>query len=439
MSALEPLAAPTCPYAPTDLSRLIGLEPELLRCPFPLYDVLREREPVSFDVRLDAFVVTRYADVMEILRDPITYSSAMASGPTSVTGLAQRIVDDPTQPERLRQQAGRRLRMAKTPVLLLSDPPQHKRQRALVASAFSPRRIAALEPEVRALATRMIDAFAARGEVDLVREFALPLPMTVIATMLGVPPADLADFKRWADAFTAGVGSAERPAAEIAQMFADIDAFYDYFTAQITRRRVSGEDDLLTDLVTARMDGVDPLTDDEILLMLAQFLVGGHETTTLMITSMMYRFATDPYLAARVRQEPALLPPLLEEMLRLDAPVQGMFRSTTRATRVGDVDLPEGALLWLVFGSANRDPEAFPDPDLVFPETGRTPHLTFGRFEHFCLGSSVARLELRVAAEVLLNRLRDLRLAREPHELGRHRSFVLYGYPELPLRFTAAP
>ncbi|GAA0608907.1 cytochrome P450 [Sporichthya brevicatena] len=433
------MAAPTCPYAPTDFGRLYELEPELVRCPFPLYDVLRDREPVWFDARLDAYVVTRYADVMEILRDPLTFSSAMASGPTSITGLAQRIVDDPARPERLRNQAARRLRMAETPVLLLADPPQHKRQRALVASAFSPRRIAALEPEVRELAATMIDGFAARGEVELVREFALPLPMTVIATMLGVPPSDLADFKRWANAFTAGVGSADKPAAEVAQMFADIDAFYDYFTEQIARRRARGQDDLLTDLVHARMDGVEPLTDDEILLMLAQFLVGGHETTTLMITSMMHRFATEPYLAARVRREPELLPALLEEMLRLEAPVQGMFRSATRATRIGDVDVPAGALLWLVFGSANRDPEAFPDPDFLSSEARRTPHLTFGRFEHFCLGSSVARLELRVAGELLLDRLREIRLACEPHELERHRSFVLHGYPELPLRFTAAP
>ncbi|WP_019873705.1 cytochrome P450 [Sporichthya polymorpha] len=432
------MTAPTCPYRPADLARLVAGEPELVRCPYPLYEVLRSEEPVAYAERIGAYAVTRYADAIEVLRDHETYSSTMASGPSSVTGLAQRLVDDPATPETLRAQAARRLRMAQTPVLLLTDPPQHKRQRQLVSAAFSPKRINALEPEVRRLATELIDGFAARGSVELVSEFALPLPMTVIATLLGVPPQDMADFKRWADAFTAGVG-ADRTAEEIAQMFADIDAFYDYFTAAIESRRAHPQDDLITDLLSARMDGEEPLSVDEILLMMSQFIVGGHETTTLMITSAAYRFATDPALADRVRKEPALIPGLMEEMLRLDAPVQGMFRVTTRPTRLGEVDLPEGALLWVVFGSANRDPEAFPHPDELPPPDASSksqPHLTFGRFEHFCLGSAVARLELRLATELLLTRLPDLALGCDPADLRRHGSFVLHGYPELPLRFT---
>jgi cytochrome P450 len=405
-----------------------------VRCPFPLYDVLREQDPVAYAERLGAYVVTRYADAVEVLRDHETYSSTMASGPSSVTGLAQRLIDDPGNSEVLRAQAARRLRMAQTPVLLLTDPPQHKRQRALVSSAFSPRRINALEPQVRRFADELIDAFVERGEVELVSQFALPLPMTVIATMLGVPPEHMDEFKRWADAFTAGVG-AERSAAEIARMFAEIDAFYDYFTHAIEARRAVPRDDLLSDLISARMDGEEPLSVGEILLMLSQFLVGGHETTTLMITSAAYRFARDPALADRVRHDPSLIPGLLEEMLRLDAPVQGMFRLTTRPVRLGEVDLPAGALLWVVFGSANRDPEAFPNPDEVAPGR-RLPHLSLGRFEHFCLGSAVARLELRVATELLLARLPDLTLGCEPAELRRHGSFVLHGYPVLPLRFT---
>jgi cytochrome P450 len=424
-----------CPYSPGDLGKLLTLDPELVRCPWPLYDVLREQEPVAYAERLGAYVVTRYADAVEVLRDHETFSSTMASGPSSVTGLAQRLVDDPATPETLRAQAARRLRMAKTPVLLLTDPPQHKRQRALVSAAFSPRRINALEPEVRRFANELIDRFADRGSVELVSEFSLPLPMTVIATMLGVPPEHMADFKRWADAFTAGVG-ADRSADEIARMFADIDAFYDYFTAEIEDRQAAPRDDLITDLVSARMDGEEPLSIDEMLLMMSQFIVGGHETTTLMITSAAYRFATDPALADRVRAEPSLIPGLIDEMLRLDAPVQGMFRLTTRPAKVGDVELPEGALVWVVFGSANRDPEAFVGPDELGDTTGRLPHLTFGRFEHFCLGSSVARLELRLATELLLERLPGLTLGCDPAELRRHGSFVLHGYPALPLRFT---
>ena len=432
------MTAPTRSYAPADLGHLVTGEPELVRCPFPLYDVLRDEEPVAFGERLGAYVVTRYADAVAVLRDHETFSSTMASGPSSVTGLAQRLVDDPTTPEVLRAQAARRLRMAQTPVLLLTDPPQHKRQRALVSAAFSPKRVNALEPEIRRFAKGLIDRFVERGEVELVSEFSLPLPMTVIATMLGVPPEHMNDFKRWADAFTAGVGAA-RSADEIATMFADIDAFYDYFTRAIESRLETPRDDLLTDLITARMDGQEPLSADEILLMLSQFLVGGHETTTLMITSAMYRFATSPDLAGAVRADPSSIPRFIDEMLRLDAPVQGMFRLTTRPARIGDVELPEGALVWVVFGAANRDPKAFACPNEIATESSSPPHLTFGRFEHFCLGSSVARLELRIATELLLARLPDLHLGCDPADLRRHGSFVLHGYSALPLRFTASP
>lgn len=221
-------------------------------------------------------------------------------------------------------------------------------------------------------------------------------------------------------------------------MFADIDEFYNYFTDAIELRRAAPRDDLLTDLINARMDGEEPLSVDEILLMLSQFLVGGHETTTLMITSATYRFATDPALADRVREDTSLIPGLLEEMLRLDAPVQGMFRVTTRPARLGDVELPAGTPLWVVFGSANRDPEAFENPDDLAPGSGRPPHLSLGRFEHFCLGSAVARLELRVTTELLLTRFPKLTLGCDPAELRRHGSFVLHGYPSLPLRFTTA-
>jgi cytochrome P450 len=428
-------AATECPYSPADLGRLLSGDPELVRCPFPLYDVLREQDPIAYAEGLGAYVVTRYADAVEVLRDHETYSSTMASGPHSTTGQAQRVVEDPTTPDALRARAQRRLQMAKTPVLLLTDPPQHKRQRQLVSAAFSPRRINELEPEVRRIANRLIDAFLDRGEVELVSQFSLPLPMTVIATMLGVPPEHMADFKRWADAFTAGVG-ADRSTEEIAQIFADIDAFYDYFTAEIELRRAAPRDDLLSDLISARMDGEQPLSVDEILLMLSQFIVGGHETTTLMITSAVYRFARDPALAEHARRDPSLIPGLVEEMLRLDAPVQGMFRVTTRPVRLGEVDLPAGALLWVVFGSANRDPEVFEHPDDVAPGTRRSPHLTLGRFEHFCLGASVARLELRVSMELLLTRLPDLGLACPESELRRHGSFVLHGYSALPLRWS---
>ena len=430
-----------CPYTPADLTRLIAREPELVRCPFPLYDVLREQAPVVHNEALNAFVVTRYEDVLDVLRDTATFSSAQASGPNSVTGLAKKLLADPATPERLRTQAQRRLELSESPVLLFTDPPLHKRQRQLVSAAFSPKRVKQLEPDVRRLTGELIDdliaVHAAEGSVDLVKVFSIPLPMTVIATLLGVPPSDMDQFKRWSNAFTAGVGAVDPTPEEIAEIFDEVSTFYDYFTAQIERRRRAPEDDLLTDLVAARMEGEEPLTLDEILQMLVQFLVAGNETTTNSVTTLMFRLAQEPELAERVRANSALIPPLIEEMLRVEAPVQGMFRVATTDTTLAGVDIPAGSVIWLVYGSANVDGGTFPQPQELDLEGDRAPHVTFGRFEHFCLGSSIARLELRVAAEMLLERLTDIRLACPPDEVPYHRSFVLRGPASLPLTFRA--
>jgi cytochrome P450 len=427
---------PGCPYAPADLDRLFALEPELVRCPFPLYDVLRTQAPVTFNAKLNGYVVTRYDDVIEILKDTGTFSSEKASGPSSVSGLAQKILDDPNSPALLRAQAERRLKIAQSPVLLFTDPPLHKRQRQLVSAAFSPKRIKQLEPEVRRLVDELIDAFVEDGRVDLVPAFAIPLPMTVIATMLGVPPANMDQFKRWSNAFTAGVGAIEQDAEAMAEIFAEVDTFYDYFTAEIERRRVEPQDDLLTDLVAARMDGEAPLTLDEMLQMLVQFLVAGNETTTNSTTTMVWKLAQDPELQERVRANPALCNPLVDELLRVEAPVQGMFRVSTADATVGGVDIPAGSLVWLVYGSANLDPQTFPEPATIDLQGERAPHLAFARFEHFCLGSSIAKLELRIAAEVLLARLGDIRLDLDPADVTYHRSFVLRGIASLPITFT---
>jgi cytochrome P450 len=425
-----------CPYTPADLTRLFSGDPELGRCPFPLYDVLRERAPVVRNEKLNAFVVSRYADVVEVLRDPVTYSSAMASGAGSVSGLAKEIVADPDAPEELRAQAARRLRIAESPVLLFTDPPLHKRQRTLVSAAFSAKRVKQLEPDVRRLTGELIDAFVADGHVELVGQFSIALPMTVIAVLLGVPPSEMAMFKRWSNAFTAGVGAVEHTEEQIATIFAEVDTFYTYFTEQVERRRHTPQDDLLTDLVAARLDGEAPLTLDEILQMLVQFLVAGNETTTNAITTLMYYLAQDPALARRVRENTALVEPLVEEMLRVEAPVQGMFRVSTADSTIGGTPVPAGSLIWLVYGSANRDDDAFVDAAAIDLDADRAAHLTFARFEHFCLGASIARLELRVAAELLLARLDDIRLAVPAEELTYHRSFVLRGLSSLPLTFT---
>ena len=428
-----------CPYSPGDLDRLLALDTDLVRCPFPLYEVLREHAPVVRNERLGGYVVTRYADIMEILRDTTTFSSAMASGPSSVSALAKTLIADPATSPRLRAQAERRLRIAESPVLLFTDPPLHKRQRDLVRNAFGARRVKLLEPDVRVLTDELLEGLAQaapNGPVDVVPMFSIPLPMTVIATLLGVPPQHMDEFKRWSNAFTAGVGGLEQSPEAVAEIFEAVDNFYDYFTAEIEARRTDPRDDLLTDLVSARTRDEEPLSLDEILQMLVQFLVAGNETTTNMATTLLFQLASDPDLAQRVRANPALVSPLVEEMLRVEAPVQGMFRVSTADSKIGDVEVPAGSLLWLVYGSGNRDEQAFTGADEIDLEADRGLNLTFAQFEHFCLGANIAKLELRIAVEHLLARFSDLRLAVDAETLTYHRSFVLRGPTTLPLHLT---
>lgn len=430
-------AATTCPYSPSDLTRLFELDKELVRCPYPLYDVVRQEAPVTFNEKLNAWVVTRHDDIVDVLRDTETFSSAKASGSSSVTALAQMLVDDPATPQKLRDQALRRLRLAGSPVLLFADPPLHKRQRVLVSAAFHPRRVKLLEPEVRRLTNELIDGFIDSGAVELVESFAIHLPMTVIATLLGVPPQNTAKFKKWSGAFTAGTGALEHSPAEIADIFAAVDEFYDYFTERIEARRAEPQDDLLSDLIAARMDDEAPLTLDEMLQMLVQFLIAGNETTTNMIDNIVYRLATDADLQARLRESPDLIPSLIEELLRLDSPVQGLFRVAVRDTVIGGQDIPAGALVWVAYASGNRDPSVFEEPDQIDLEADRPPHLTFSRGEHFCLGANIAKLELRVALEILLERLEDIELDIDPKDVEYHRTFILRGIESLPIRFKA--
>lgn len=422
----------------TGFDEVFGLRQEALRCPYDAYREARGDHPVFWSDRLGAHVVTRYADVAEVLRAPESFSSAEASGPRSVTPLAAKLVADPTTPPRLRAQAQRRLRLSESVVLLNADPPVHLRQRKLVNKGFTARRVTGMTDEIRHTAERLVDGFAAERKVELVSQFSVELPMTVIADLLGVPHDLHGTFKRWSDAFTAGTGNLELDSDEVADMFASVDEFYTYFTDQIAARRAEPRDDLLSDLLAARLGGEEPLRLEEMLQMLVQFLVAGNETTTNLLTTTVYRLVTDTELMARVLADRDLVVPLVEEVLRAESPVQGLFRRARVDTTIGGVDIPAGGLLWLVYGSANRDETAFPSgEDILLDRAETQPHLAFGRGEHFCLGAGLARLEARVGIQTLLARLDDLALAGDPARVRWLPNFVLHGIRELPLTFVA--
>lgn len=421
------------------LNELFDLDPGLVRCPYGEYARLRSEEPVRWAERLQAYLVTRHADIVAILRAPERFSSAMASGPGSVTPLAKRLVDDPNASEELKKHAERRIDISKSAVLLFADPPEHIRQRKLVNKAFTARRVREMEPSVERIAHELIDQFAKDGRAELVHQFSIGLPMTVIADVLGVPAELHETFKRWSDAFVAGTGSLNLSDDEVAEIFASVNEFYDYFNEQIADRAANSRGDLLSAIVEAWVDGEQALTHNEMLQMLVQFLVAGNETTTNLITSVMFKLVTDPVLMATVRSDPDQIAKLVEEVLRMESPVQGLFRTANEDTQVGGVDIPEGSNLFLMYGAANRDEDVFADPGTTrLDRSGEGNHLAFGQGEHFCLGAPIARTEARLGINALLERLSDIRLDCAPEDVDYLPSFAQHGVARLPLTFTTS-
>jgi cytochrome P450 len=424
--------------AATEFGRVVHLDPAALRCPYPAFDRLREEAPVTFIADIDSWVVSRFDDIVHVGRHPELFSSALPTGPVLArqqsAAFKVLVTEEPALVARLASaRAGSR-------VLLNADPPEHARQRKIVNRAFTPPKVQALQPRIRAVAHGLVDGFAGRGEVELVAEYAVPLPLTIIAECLGVDEADLPMFKRWSDDFVAGIGNHEMGTDQLRSLLVSQDEFYAYFGARIEERRAAPREDLISDVVHATLDGR-PLEDHEMLGMFTQFLVAGNETTTKLIASGVRLLLEQPALLASVRQGPSALAGLIEEVLRIEPPVQGLYRTATTATEVGGVAIPAGAHLLLLYAAGNRDEQRFPVPDAVDPaRTNTMQHLAFGRGEHYCLGAALARAEGRIALEVLLERLPELRLAPgvDPDQLEYEPSYVLHGLRRLPLAFTAA-
>jgi cytochrome P450 family 142 subfamily A polypeptide 1 len=365
---------------------------------------MREHAPVYRDGKNSIWGVARHADVMRVSRDPKTFCSSGSSRP-----------DAPPIPS-----------------MINLDDPEHMRRRNLVNRGFTPRRVADHEPRVRAVCADLIERAAARGEFDFVRDVAAPLPMIVIGDMLGVAPEDRSDLLRWSDDLLLGTSAtAPESARQAAQRaFGEYVAYHRRVAAE---RRARPADDLLSVLVHAEIDG-SRLSEDELLHESLLILVGGDETTRHVISGGTYQLLLHPDQLERLLREPALVPVAVEEMLRWVTPIQNMNRTATRDVELGGSRIRAGDKLLMLYPSANRDESVFRDPFRFDVARDPNDHVAFGGYgAHFCLGSSLARLELRVMFEELLRRAPGLRLASDAPPPLRPSNFIV-GLESLPVR-----
>jgi cytochrome P450 len=383
--------------------------------PHPLYHRMRAAAPAYCGRgpgggRL--WFLTRYADVQRALRHP---------------GLARdldRLPDELAAPHRpLRNDVLAALGLDRH--VLNLDPPDHTRLRRLIAPAFGPRTIAALVPRIRQLTTELLDAIATQGgKLDLIDALALPLPVVLIAELLGIPIDDRAQFRSWVEQMINETGRPSRQAAT---------EFLGYLDDRIERRRTSPGDDLISQLIQAEAEQ-DRLSHGELLSTAFLLLAAGHETSVKLIGNGALALLSFPEELARLRARPELIGSTVEEVLRFDGPVESpMLRFTLTDVDFGGVVVPRGEAVAPIVMAANRDPSVFPQPDAFDITREPNRHLTFGHGIHFCLGAPLARLEGRIALAALVRRFPDLALAAHPSELVWTRGFSVHGVLRLPV------
>jgi cytochrome P450 len=389
------------------------MDPEFVADPYPTYRRLRAEDPVHHSP-LGFWVLTRYADVMAMLRDPRLTKEPIAAfvaarfGMTVPPGLGLSMLD--------------------------RDPPDHTRLRGLVSKAFTPKALESLRPHIQQIVDGLLAQVESQREMDLIEEFAYPLPVRVICEMLGVPVADHERFKHWGLDIARGLDAIMLPPdSEVAKRsVAGRHALSGYFRELIAERRAAPRDDMLSALIAAEEAG-DKLNEDELLATCILLLVAGHETTVNLIGNGTLALLRHPDELRRLREDPGLIATAVEELLRFDGPVQRTARIPSEDVTIGGHTIPKGEMVMPFLGAADRDPAQFPDPDRLDIGRADNRHIAFGMGIHFCLGAPLARMEGQIAINTLVKRLPKLALATARPEFRQ--SLTLRGLASLPVAF----
>jgi cytochrome P450 len=407
----------TLPASDPSLSLYRLLDPAVLADPYPLYARLREEDPVHWDPFLHCWVVTRYADVHQVLHD---FSADRTPSPEQLRALGIGEVE-PIAKIMVRQ-------------MLFLDPPRHTQLRKLCSTAFTPRRVERLEARIEDIADRLIARVGPTGRMDVVADFAAPFPAIVFAALLGVPEEDHACLKAWSADFAEMLGNFQHNIDRVARVLKSTAAMVDYFRRAIREEERPLAEGLLKSLLEAEVDG-ERLSEDEVIANAIVTMVGGQETTTNLIASGLLTLLRQPAKLAELRERPEIIAGAVEELLRYESPSQHTGRICREDTLLGGKLIRKGAAVMAVMAAANRDPERFEDPDTLDFERADNRHLAFGWAAHFCFGAPLARMEGRIAFRTLLDRLPNL--ARDADQVEWRENLGLRGLKALPIRFDA--
>ena len=391
---------------------------------YPRYHQLRSEDPVHWHQGINAWVLTRYSDVLAALRDQ-RLSADRISGLTAQ-------LPEPVQ-ERFQP-----LTQVFSDMMLMSDPPDHTRLRGLANKAFTPRVIEGMRSSIQATVDELVDGVANRrpkgrhGQTDIVDDLAYPLPAIVIAGMLGVAPADRDQFRKWSNDLAAFLGSIRMVAETVGAAQQSALEMSEYLRSIIGQRRSEPREDLISALVAVEEEG-DRFSEAELFSMCILLLVAGHETTTNLIGNGLLALLQHPQQMEKLRDDPALIETAVEEFLRYDSPVQSTARIAMEEVEIGGRRIAEGDRISITLGAANRDPEQFPDPDRLDVTRQENRHVGLGFGIHFCLGSALARMEGQITINTVLRRMPDIRLAGQ--ELEWRYNPVFRGLKSLPVVF----
>jgi cytochrome P450 len=418
-----------CPVG-GDLLEATLTDPVVQARPNAFYQALRSQDPVHFDAKLGMYLVSRYEDLQTVLRDPLTFSVQKGYAEQYAKGFAAEFKEIVTR------DGGGFFTDA-----IMSDPPYHTRIRKLMEKAFTAHRVKLLEPQITAIVSGMIERMADKGAGDGVKEFAVPMTIAIICAQLGLDHFDAQHIQRWSIAVTAQIGRMQTREQMLAHA-KDICDLQNYLIARVREREAEPREDMISDLVHARID--DPehpkLTFSEVVSSVRALLIAGNETTATALGNLLYILATQPEMAARLYQyvdDDRMLNRFVEELLRLEPPVRGLSRMVTREVELGGKVLPAGAHLLLLYASANDDEQEFPCPRSFDANRGNLGrHLSFGAGIHRCVGLSLARMEIKVAAREFVRRLDHIKLAIAPEEITYLPTVATRSIERLPLTFA---